>query len=172
MEEKYLGVIVSTNFKVSKHCIKAAKKGNQILGLNKRTITCNSREIIFRLYKSLLRPHLEYCIQTWRSHLVKDIELLKKVQKRATRMIGVCAGKTNEERLKIVRLTTLECRRHISNTRDYSMKLYKDRVNRDVLKYSFVNTVIEQWNKLPEKVISASSINSFKNKIDKYLTEK
>jgi hypothetical protein len=51
------------------------------------------------------------------------------------------------------------------------MKLYKDRVNRDVLKYSFANRVIEQWNKLPEKVISASSINSFKTKIDKYLRE-
>jgi len=52
------------------------------------------------------------------------------------------------------------------------MKLYKDRVNRDVLKYSFANRVIEQWNTLPEKVISASSINSLQNKIDKYSREK
>ena len=51
------------------------------------------------------------------------------------------------------------------------MKLYKERVNRDVLKYSFANRVIEQWNKLPEDVISANSINSFKNKLDKYLKE-
>ena len=52
------------------------------------------------------------------------------------------------------------------------MKLYKDRVNRDVLKHSFANRVIKQWNKLPEKVISASSITSIKIKIDKYLGEK
>jgi len=39
MEEKDLGVIVSRNCKVSKQCIKAAKKGNQILSLIKRTIT-------------------------------------------------------------------------------------------------------------------------------------
>jgi len=87
-------VIVSRNFKVSKQCIKAAKKVNQILGLIKRTITCTSKEIILRLYKSLVRPHLEYCIQAWRPHLVKDIELLEKMQKRATRMIEECAGKT------------------------------------------------------------------------------
>ena len=62
-------------------------------------------------------------------------------------------------------------KRHISNTRGHSMKLYKERVNRDVLKYSFANRVIEQWNKLPEDVISANSINSFKNKLDKYLKE-
>jgi hypothetical protein len=62
-------------------------------------------------------------------------------------------------------------KRHISNTRGHSMKLYKERVNRDVLKYSFANRVIEQWNKLPEDVISANSINSFKNKLDKCLKE-
>jgi hypothetical protein len=51
------------------------------------------------------------------------------------------------------------------------MKFYKERVNRDVLKYSFANRVIEQWNKLPEDVISGNSINSFKNKLEKYLKE-
>jgi hypothetical protein len=56
-QEKDLVVIVSSNFKVSKQCIKAAKKGNQILGLIKRTITCRSKKIIGRLYKSLVRPH-------------------------------------------------------------------------------------------------------------------
>ena len=44
-EEKDLIVIISSNFKVSK-CIKAAKKGNQILGLIERTITSRSKEII------------------------------------------------------------------------------------------------------------------------------
>ena len=42
MEEKDLGVIISSNFKVAKQCIKAANKGNQILGLIKRTIACKS----------------------------------------------------------------------------------------------------------------------------------
>lgn len=41
-------------------------------------------------------------------------------------------------------------KRHLSNTRGHSMKLYKERVNRDVLKFSFANTVIEHWNKLPD----------------------
>ena len=81
------------------------------MGLINRTITCKKKEIILRLYKSLVGPHLEYCIQAWRPHLVKDIEILEKVQKRATRMIEECAGKAYEGRLQIVGLTTLECRR-------------------------------------------------------------
>ena len=53
-------------------------------------------------------------------------------------------------------------KRHISNTRGRSVKLYKDGVNnRGVLKFSFTNRVSEQLNKLPGTVISANSINSF-----------
>ena len=39
------------------------------------------------LYKSLVRSRLEYCVQAWRPYLVKDIELVEKVQKRMTRML-------------------------------------------------------------------------------------
>ena len=45
-EEKDLGVMISKNFKVSRQCIKAARKGNQILGLIKRTITCRKKEVV------------------------------------------------------------------------------------------------------------------------------
>jgi hypothetical protein len=38
IEEKYLGVMISSELKVSKQCIMAAKKGNQILELIKRTM--------------------------------------------------------------------------------------------------------------------------------------
>ena len=48
------------------------------------------------------------------------------------------------------------------------MKLYKAGVNRYVLKYSFGNGVIDQWNNLSEEVINANSINVFKNRLDKY----
>ena len=43
------------------------------------------------------------------------------------------------------------------------MKLYKERVNRDVLKYSFENRVIDRWNNSPAEVINVNSINIFRN---------
>ena len=55
-----------------------------------------------------------------------------------------------------------------AKTRGYSMKLYKERVNKDVLKYSFGNRVTDHWNNLTEEVINATSINMFKNRFNKY----
>jgi hypothetical protein len=57
-----------------------------------------------------VRPRLEYCVQAWRPHLQKDIELLGKVQKRATRMISEFKGIHYEERLRRLNLTSLETR--------------------------------------------------------------
>ena len=79
IEEKDLGILISNNFKVSNQCRKAANKGNQILGLISRTISCKKGKVLLNLYKALVRPHLEYCIQAWtRPHLKKDIEVLER----------------------------------------------------------------------------------------------
>ena len=83
-------------------CCKAAKKGNKILGMIARTFVSRSKKVMLRLYKSLVRPNLEYCIQAWRPHLVTDIEVLEKVQRRATRMMVGSRDMTYERRLKFV----------------------------------------------------------------------
>ena len=85
--EKDLGVIISADMKVSEQCAKAASKGNQMLGLIRRTITYKEKELILPLYKTIVRPHLEYCIQAWRPYHKKDIDILERVQRRATKMI-------------------------------------------------------------------------------------
>jgi hypothetical protein len=83
-----LGVIVQSDLKVSLQLSKVCKTANRILGMISRTFTYKSADIVVLLYKSLVRPHLDYCVQTWRPHLTKDIhvELIEKVQKRVTRM--------------------------------------------------------------------------------------
>ena len=60
--------------------------GNKILGMIRRSFVYKTKEVIVQLYKSLVRPHLEYCVQAGGPHLTKDIELLEKVQRRALRM--------------------------------------------------------------------------------------
>ena len=80
-EERDLGIIVSSDLKVAKQCAKSISTANRVLGMISRTITNKSKQIILNLYKSLVRPHLEYCIQAWRPHLQKDIDLLERVQR-------------------------------------------------------------------------------------------
>ena len=65
-QEKDLGVTFCADMKVSEQCRIAALKGNQILGLIRRIITYKEKQLIVPLYKAIVRPRLEYCIQAWR----------------------------------------------------------------------------------------------------------
>ena len=97
---------------LSEQCWLAAAKGNQILGLIRRNISYNMENtLIISLYKTIVRPHLEYCIQAWRPYHKKDIYELKIVHRRATKLLPELKHLCYERRLLERRLTTLETRR-------------------------------------------------------------
>ena len=189
--EKDVGVVVSSDMKVSEQCGIAARKGNQILGLIRRNIAYRDKRLIIPLYISLVRPHLEYCIQAWRPHMIKYIDKLERVQRRATRLISEISQLRYEERLQQCRLTRrirgvqIEVFKimhgyeklnkgmffRIKNdsiTRGHSLALVKRHSRLDIRKYTFSQRVLNDWKKLPEECINATSVNMFKNKIDQY----
>ena len=197
-KEKDLGVTMNANMKVSEQCRIAAFKGNQVLGMIRRNITYKEKSLIVPLYKAIVRPHLEYCIQAWSPYLRKDIDMLEKIQRRATKLIPELRDLRYEERLKECGLTTLETRRlrgdqievfKILNgyenidsniffeikkskiTRGHNFTLVKKQSRLDVRKYSFSQRTINVWNKLSTDCVHATSVNVFKNRIDKYLVK-
>ena len=95
-KEKDLGVTISADMKVSEQYGIAASKGNQILGKH----NIQGKKLIIPLYKAIVRPHLEYCIQAWRPYRKKDIDTLEHIQRRATKMIPELRYLSYKERLK------------------------------------------------------------------------
>ena len=193
---KDLGILISDDLKLSSQCISAANKANRILGFIKRNFTYKSKDIIIPLYKSLVRPHLEFAVQFWAPYLVKDINTLEAIQHRATKLIPSLRNKPYLERIKELDLFSLskrrlrgkliECFKTLkgfnnidasklftviteSKTRGNGIKLQGTTAKLDSTKNFFTFSVISEWNKLPENVVESSSINMFKRRLDKYL---
>ena len=178
--EKDVGVVVSSDMKVSEQCGIAARKGNQILGLIRRNIAYRDNRLIIPLYISLVRPHLEYCIQAWRPNMRKNIDKLERVQRRATRLISEISQLSYEELLQQCRLTTLETRRirgdqiEVFKIMHGYEGLNKDtffRIKNDSITRGHGLALVKSHSRLeatPEECINATSVNLFKNKIDQY----
>ena len=110
-EEKDLGVWVNTSMKPSKQCAAAAKAANFALGQMQRAFHYRTKDTLIPIYKSFIRPKLESSVAAWSPWTEMDKNVLEKVQERMTRLLSDVRGKTYEERLKEVGLTTLTQRR-------------------------------------------------------------
>ncbi len=53
--------------------------------------------------------------------------------------------------------------------RGHSLKLFKPQARLDIIKYSFSNRVVDNWNALPQTLMDCNTLNNFKSKLDLYL---
>ena len=193
--ERDLGVIIDNRLQFNDHVQAKINKSNSIMALIRKTYTFLDNSSFLLLYKSLVRPHLEYANQIWKPHLKKHIHAIENVQRRATRLLPGMQNLTYEERLKKLKLPTLEYRRTrgdmieafkitsghykhqaIENflplnnrtSRGHSKKLHHQQASIDLRKYSFTHRIVETWNSLPSEVINAPSIQAFERRLDKY----
>ena len=113
-EERDLGVRLTANLKPSRQsqCQQAYSTASKVLSMIGRTVSLKSIDVLCRLYKSLVRPHLEFCSPTWSPYYCKDKQLLERVQHRFTSMIPGFKQLSYGNRLQCLGLWSLEERRN------------------------------------------------------------
>ena len=151
------------------------------------------------LFKSLVKPILEYAVPVWSPYQKKDIESLEKVQRRASRLaLKQKRGEMSyEDRCRLLNWQTLEKRREFlsliqcykivlgidslpfsdffeltkcNRTRaNHDYKLYVKIAIVNFYKFSFFVRIVDMWNNLPKDIVHAGSLTSFRNRLKIYM---
>ena len=187
---------MSKVLKFSKQCLLVKNKANIMLGIINRGVSYKCAEVISKLYRSYIRPHLEYCIQFRSPTNVIDEDMLEGVQRRATEMIPIFQKLSYEERLKRLGMFSLSRRRlrgdmvellkmiHGMDKVDigklfcidederirkqcFCLKIRRH-VNSNIGFNHFTRRVINYWNHLTDLVVSCKSLSTYKIKLDEF----
>ena len=62
VEEKDLGVWVRADLKPSTQCVQVAARARRIIGMTRRNFRRLDKQDFLIIYKTYIRPHLEYCV--------------------------------------------------------------------------------------------------------------
>ena len=106
--EKDLGVFIDEKLNFREHIRKKVNIANRNLGIIFRSFTYMDKEMFLNLYKSMVRPHIEYATQVWSPQYKKDKITLGNVQRRATPLVKCIKHLPYSERLIALGLPTLE----------------------------------------------------------------
>ena len=96
-EEKDLGVLIDNKLNFGKHIQNIVTRANRVLSLIIISFASLNKTMFLNLYTALIRPLLEYCVQVWSLHLRKQINLIKGVQRRATKLVPELRNITHEQ---------------------------------------------------------------------------
>ena len=194
--EKDLGIYIDPNLDLKKHIKSIVKKASHTSYKILKNFSYKTSSILVPLFKTLVRPILEYGNNVWTNKLKKYTTKIENVQRKFTKHIKGLSKLTYEERLKKINLPSLEFRqkrgdmiqvfkiaKHFydplstdsifkfsssSRLRGHNYKISKQYVNKSKYANFFSNRVINEWNNLPEYIVNAKTINEFKNLYDKH----
>ena len=197
--EKDLGVQIDDDLRFDEHIQAKTSKARQIWGMIRRTFTFIDTETFPLLFKALVRPHLEYANCVWSPRFQHQIDDIEKVQRSATKQVPGLQNMTYPERLKILKLPTLKHRRRRGDlietykivhqlydegavpglnwiaansiTRGHQFRMRPVLSQTKIGQNRFTSRIVNDWNSLPSEIVSAFSLNSFKNQLDLYFED-
>ena len=136
--KKDVGVIVHQSMKPSMQCARAAARANGILGQLSRAVSYRDKCTFLKQYKVYVRPHLEYAVASWSPWLVGDRE---KVWRRAVGMVSNLRGRSYEDRMAEVGMTSLLDKR----VRGNMIATYRIMTGKDMVDPRTFFDMAEEW---------------------------
>jgi hypothetical protein len=194
--QKDLGVTISHDLKSREHCSTICNKAMTTSCLIFRCFVNRSVGFMCKLFCTYVRPTLEYCSPAWSPQIIGDIDKIENVQRRFTKRISGLANKSYLERLRILKLESLEIRRikadlvqtfkiikgielnvndffvfktHSHATRSMSLNSFQIQpinTRSHLLYNSFSFRVVNLWNNLDEITVRSTSVSAFRQKIN------
>jgi len=190
-----IGIEVDQTLKFSQHCKQIAQKANALCNLFFLTFRSRDRNFMLKFYTTYVRPLLETATTVWNPHLMKDIDIIEKVQRKFTKRIPGMFIKSYKDRRFHLQLTTLEQRRMCNdlimtfkiihglikldfqdffefnlrrNLRGHSQKLIIPKFHKNCLKYDFCSRTAPMWNMLTEDQINSSTLECFRRRLNDF----
>ena len=185
-----LGIIMSNDLKFHEQVSNACSKANKEINNIRRTFVSRNPAFLSEMFKIFVRPQMEYCISLWNPVYSRDVDKLEKVQNRFTRLLRYGTTMTPSERNAALGITDHQSRRARGDlisvyklfdsgelfnnmagerTRGHSKKLRVDTSNNNIRQHSFAVRTINAWNALPQDVVSTTTLNSFKARLDDFM---
>jgi hypothetical protein len=176
--QKDLGITVSNTVTPAMHVQDIVKKAHRKIAMFRRCFTGLDEAKVTILYQSLVRPALEYASTVWSPQLRKDIEAIERVQTKCLRLCkdDILLESLEGRRQKVDLIDTYKFLNGLYKTdpdkffslphkdlRGHSKKLFQRRSRTKLSNHFYSNRVVKHWNQLPELVVSAPTVASFKN---------
>ena len=193
--EKDLGVLFPINLKFNEHIDTIVKKANRQLGIIGRVFKTRNMDTIIPLYKTFVRPILEYNSVIWSPYMEKYDHQIERIQMRMFKLMNNVRSLSYKEKLKKANLLTLRARRikhqlmiafkiknndmdlcfddffeenHFKKTRGNVLKLSLQKSRTKKYQNFFTCAIVKHWNKLKSSEIKVRTSNAFKASIRKY----
>ena len=197
---KYLGLHLSDDFKWTTHICRITKKAYQqlcFIRINTRNLPKSFRETA---YKSLIRPHVEYCSSVWDPHTLSDTQKIERIQRQAARYVTGDYRRSSSvsEMLHNLTWTNLSTRRSVNRLtmiykilnghsaitpnnffefnktqtrKEHNLTLRTYQPRGNIDKFAFVQRSIPAWNTLPNVIVQANSTEQVRVLLEKHLQQ-
>ena len=187
-QAKYLGIHLSNNLSFNYHIDSVCKKAHHTLSFLQRNFGSCHKDLKIKLYKSHVRPLLEYCSSVWDPFTQRNIKKIEAVQRRGARFVHSSFSyltpvtpllqdlkwhPLRERRAQAKLMLLFKAQKNLvdiplnhhqvsqgHDTRN-STNYFVPFCRTNIFKNSFHNNSIQLWNSLPLPTRLLTSVDSF-----------